>query len=234
MELEEGEIVLCKVNKIEGTSVFVTLLDYDKQGIIVTSEIAPGRIRNIRDYVVPNKIIACKVLRIEKDTISLSLRRVTSKEKKEALELYKKEIAANSTLRTILKDNAPEIIKQIRKEGKICLFIEKARESPGTLEKYIPKEEAEKLYKIICEKKIKNIEVKQEISLSSKSSDGLSRIKRILSFSSPKLEIIYITAGKFLLKVKDNDYKTANKQLQDIMVEIETRAKKEKVEFEYH
>jgi len=64
MTLEEGDLVLCTVEKIVGTIVFVNIDGEKKQGSIVLSEIAPGRIRNLRDYVVPKKKIVCKILRI--------------------------------------------------------------------------------------------------------------------------------------------------------------------------
>ena len=77
----EGDIILCTVEKIEGISVFVTI-DKGGTGSIVTSEIAPGRIRNLRDYVVPNKKIVCKVLKVDPNGhVHLSLRRVTAKER---------------------------------------------------------------------------------------------------------------------------------------------------------
>ena len=63
---EEGEIVLCTVIKIMGTTVFVHLDDYNREGVVSTSEVAPGRIRNIRDYVTINKKIVCKILRIDR------------------------------------------------------------------------------------------------------------------------------------------------------------------------
>lgn len=77
---EEGEVVLCTVKKILPNSVFVTLDEYkDREGIIHISEIAPGRIRTIRDFVKEGKKIVCKVLRTnrEKNQLDLSLRRVT-------------------------------------------------------------------------------------------------------------------------------------------------------------
>jgi len=65
---EEGEIVLCTVKKILYHSVFVNLDEYEnKEGIIHISEISPGRIRNIRDFVKENKTIVCKVLRTNKE-----------------------------------------------------------------------------------------------------------------------------------------------------------------------
>ena len=72
MELEVGDIVLCTVDRIVGTLVFVTMQN-KSEGSIVISEIAPGRIRNLREYVVPKKRIVCKVLRILENRIDLSL-----------------------------------------------------------------------------------------------------------------------------------------------------------------
>ena len=80
MDLDVGEIVMCTVDRIVGTIVFVKI-DGNGEGSIILSEIAPGRIRNLRDYVVPKKRIVCKILRISGDRIDLSLRRVTQKER---------------------------------------------------------------------------------------------------------------------------------------------------------
>jgi translation initiation factor 2 alpha subunit (eIF-2alpha) len=90
MEIEEDSLLLGTVERIEGTTVFVKL-ENGQRGTITTSEIAAGRIKNMREYVAPNKIIVCKVLRILKDHIDLSLRRVSAKEKKEFLEKHRKE-----------------------------------------------------------------------------------------------------------------------------------------------
>ena len=92
-QLEVGDVVLCTVDRIVGTIVFVKI-DGKREGSIILSEIAPGRIRNLRDYVVPKKKIICKILRITGDRIHLSLRRVTPKEQKEIREQYKSEKSA--------------------------------------------------------------------------------------------------------------------------------------------
>ena len=84
-QLEEGQIVLCTVEKIVGTTVFVKIQE-DGEGTLITSEISPGRIRNLRDYVVPGKKIVCKILHIRGNRIHLSLRRVKQNEKKELLD----------------------------------------------------------------------------------------------------------------------------------------------------
>src|SRR3989337_26635 len=103
MSLEEGDIVLCTVDRIVGTTVFVHI-EGNGEGSIVLSQVAPGRIRNIRDYVVPKKKIVCKVLRISGDRIDLSFRRVTQKEQKELKERNKQERSFASILKTVIKD----------------------------------------------------------------------------------------------------------------------------------
>ncbi|TAL53018.1 MAG: S1 RNA-binding domain-containing protein, partial [Nanoarchaeota archaeon] len=80
----ESELVLCTVTNVQGHSVFVKIEDYGISGMIHISEVAPGRIRNIRDYVKEGKLIVCKVLRVNKERghVDLSLRRVTESQKR--------------------------------------------------------------------------------------------------------------------------------------------------------
>src|SRR3989338_5359313 len=72
---EEDELVMCTVTQVQFHSVFVILDEYDKGGMIHISEVSPGRIRNIRDFVREGKKVVCKVLRVnkEKGHIDLSL-----------------------------------------------------------------------------------------------------------------------------------------------------------------
>src|SRR3989338_2586976 len=90
-ELRENDVVLCAVTRIESTGVFAKIEEYDCEGAITLSEISPGRIRNIREFVSVGKKIVCKVLRKNNDRIELSLRRVSAKERDSILEHYKKE-----------------------------------------------------------------------------------------------------------------------------------------------
>jgi len=68
--MEENDLILCKVKKVTNTITFVELPN-GQEGTIVSSEIAPGRIKHMRQYVVPNKQIVCKILKIEGDHIQL-------------------------------------------------------------------------------------------------------------------------------------------------------------------
>jgi translation initiation factor 2 alpha subunit (eIF-2alpha) len=230
--VEIEDIVLCTVEKIESNTVFVNVDEENRKGTIVISEIAPGRIRNIRDFVVPNKKIACKVLRIFPDHLDLSLRRVSTKEKTEILNKYQLEQTSKSALRQILKEKAEQVISKIQGNFKlISEFIINARENSKLIEEYIPKEFQDSIKKMIQKKK-KEVEVKKTIELKCfDEPDGLVRIKKIL-LKKEDAEVNYISAGKFSLSVKAEDYKKANQILDSLIQEIEKDSKSLKCHFE--
>lgn len=232
MALQEGDLVLCTVKQIEGTSVFVELPE-GKHGTIVTSEIAPGRIRNIREYVMPNKKIVCKVLRISQNNIDLSLRRVTSKEKTEVMELFKQEQTAKSALNSLLKEKAKDIEESILKEFKtLAEFFNKAKEDENIVIKYIPKDAQEQVLKIVQKRK-KDIEVQKIVKLKCLEKDGINRVRKILENEDTTIEITYISAGNFQIKIKNADYKKANIKMNEFLAAIEKRAKANVCEYSF-
>jgi len=231
-EFEPGDIVLCTVDRIVGTTVFVNIED-NGEGSIVFSEIAPGRIRNIRDYVVPKKRIVCKVLRISGDRIDLSLRRVTLKEQKQIKERYKQGRGFISILRSVLKEKAEDTLKDISKKGGIHGFLEKVKDDPKNLEELIGKQNSKKVFEIFKAQKPKRAVIKKEIILKSADPDGLEKIKEILGEIGGKegVEIKYISAGKYSLKKAGEDIKEADQKLKEIIEMIEKKAKKGNLDF---
>ena len=194
MELEIGDIVLCTVDRIAGTVVFVEIDGEKNQGSIILSEIAPGRIRNLREYVVPKKRIVCKVLRISKDRIDLSLRRVTQKENKEVLERYKQEKSYQNILKSILGEKTEKIIKEINEKSNLFDFVNEAKQNSKDLEKLIGKSNSEKLIEIIKTQKLKKAIIKKEINLTTKHPDGLEKIKK-LEYLKDKKVVAVCTGG---------------------------------------
>ncbi|GBE19790.1 MAG TPA: hypothetical protein ENG87_05780 [Candidatus Pacearchaeota archaeon] len=232
MTFEVGDIVLCTVDRIVGTIVFVKIPLNGKEieGSIVMSEIAPGRIRNLRDYVVPKKKIVCKVLRISGDRIDLSLRRVTLKEQKEIKEQYKQEKSYKSILKSVLEKKAEGIIKEILKEESLYEFLQEAKENPKKLEKLVGKKDSEKIMEIINAQKQKKTIIKKEINLQTTKPNGLELIKNILG-KVKETEIKYLSAGKYTLQIESTDPKTADNKLKEIIIDIEKDAKKQAMEF---
>lgn len=234
-ELEEGNIVLATVDRIKGTLVFVNFPDPKNpeksiEGSIILSEIAPGRIRNIRNYVFPGKQIPCKILRIsDNGRVELSLRRVSLQEKKELLEEQKQEKKYRSILKTVCgKEKADEIIKKVKKESENSLveFFSEAQKNEKKLEEFLSKENAKKVFEILQTQKPKRSKKRKEISINSKESDGIETIKDILLKTQKEgIEISYISAGKYSLQTESENIKEADKKLKDVIEGL-----KEKVE----
>ncbi|MBU2523243.1 MAG: S1 RNA-binding domain-containing protein [Nanoarchaeota archaeon] len=232
---EPGELVLCRVKEIMKTTVFVNLEKYGKTGVIPTSEIAPGRIRNIRDYVVINKRIICKVLRVDRNTghIDLSLRRVSQKETKEEFQKYENEDIALKILRIVIKENAEKVAGEIKKDHPfIHDFFESSILDPSALNAYLSKEDAKKILDIIREKmKPKKIVLKTMLEISSSAPNGLVLIKDILS-KQKDVAITYIGAPNYLMIVEDENPKIANKKIETAINSIMNLAKKSGVKVE--
>jgi len=110
---EEDELVMSTITKVQFHSVFANLDEYGKSGMIHISEVSPGRIRNIRDFVKEGKKVVCKVLRINKDKghIDLSLRRVTETQRRSKVDEIKQEQKAEKILEFVAKDAKIDVKK---------------------------------------------------------------------------------------------------------------------------
>ncbi len=235
-ELEEGKVVLCTVENISKATVFVKIHEIgipeekQKQGSIVMSEIASGRIRNIRDYVIPKKKIVCKVLKISGDRIELSLRRVSQDEQKAVMEEHRQEKSHKAILKAVLGEKSKEIIKEIQKENSVHQFLQDAKQNAKKLEKLVGKKEAEKILEILNSQKQTTHSIKKIIKLKSFAPNGLEEIKDIFS-EIKNAEIKYISAGNYSIKTDDKEKKLADRKLKDILDKIEKQAKKQEIEF---
>lgn len=230
---EVGELVLCTVGDVLKTSAFVKLDKYNQTGILVMSEISPGRIRNIRDFVVPNKKIVCKVLRVDKEKghIDLSLRRVSLKETKEAIVAYKREKEAEAILKRagLAKESIDKLNEKI-KQGNNSLFefLQNATENPELFKKFGLTKESEIIIKLIKERvKIKKIIAKSKFSVkfSLEREKSVDAIKKALDVKKPNVKITYLGSPFYHISVESNNYKEANKILLEVLEEIKKRIK---------
>jgi translation initiation factor 2 subunit 1 len=229
MSYKEDDLVLGTVKSIEGTTAFVEL-DAKTQGSLAFSEIAPGRIRNIREFISIGKKIACKVLRVQGNHIELTFRRVTAKERELVLDNYKKERVLAIMLKPILKDKTEKTLGTILEQYTAPEFMEKARSDSSLLTKFVSKSEAETLQKLFAEKEEREKSVKKNVMLKSLSPSGLIDIQHTLA--TKDAEIHYLGSSTFSVSVKDADFKKANIKMAAVITEIEARAKKHALKIE--
>ena len=228
---EEGELVMCTISSIHYHSVFVRIEDYDRTGLIHISEVSPGRIRNIRDYVVEGKKVVCKVISInrEKGHIDLSLRRVNEGEKRKKVDSIKQdqkcakiiEFAAK-TLKIDPKELQTKLSQQIlKKYDQIYECFEDIVANNTSLAKVgVEKDIDDVLTALIMERiKPKEVIIKEHVKLTSHLSDGIDHIKAALSSAesvSENLEIVYAGGGKYKVTVTTPDYKSAEKIIEKV------------------
>lgn len=225
--IRELEVVLCTVNLIDNANVSVTLDETGLKGNITFSEISPGRIRNIREFVSVGKKIVCKVMRKKDDHLELSLRRVTAKEREEVMQHYKNERVLASILKPILNDKVAETIDKLKKDNPSEELLDKLREQPDIIKKYVTSQQLEQLKKNLTEKQEKEKEVQKKISIKSDSESGIIHIKDALQTSDA--DISYLGSGQFLIRVKGKEYKQANAQLDKVIAGIKEKAKAHKI-----
>ncbi len=229
-ELKEGDIVLCTVTQIENANVIVAVDEHNCKGNLIFSEISPGRIRNIREFVSIGKKIAAKVLRKNDAHTEVSLRRVPAKERDDIVGRYKKDRIFASMLKPILGDKTIQIIEEIKKEGDIVEIYDKLRETPEIIKKFIAAAQFEQLKKQLAEKKDKEKVVHKTIVVKSSSESGIKDIRTVLT--TDEADISYLGSSQFLVRVKGREYKQANTQLDKVLAAIKDKAKTHKVQFE--
>jgi translation initiation factor 2 subunit 1 len=219
---EEGELVFCTITSVQSHSVFAKLEEYGSSGMIHISEIAPGRIRNIRDYVVENKTVVCKVIKINQDRghIDISLRRVTESQKRAKINEIKQQQKAEKIIELIAKQikmSASDLYKQIsektsdRFEYVFEAFLEIAKGDLPISELNLPKQTSEALNESIIQRiKPPVVELKGKLTLTSYDSDGVSVVKESLKKAEKEgAEVSYMGAGTYLVRVTAENYKSA-------------------------
>ena len=228
--MNEGNLVLCTVEKVTNTVTFVRLPN-EEEGTIISSEIAPGRIKFMRQYVVPNKKIVCKVLKADNGHIHLSLRRVTGKEKKEVMQQYKQDRAIHAAFNQILDDKSKDIKHKILKDYEtLTAFVDATKENKNLIKTYFPKEKEKALLRII-DKRRKSHEMSVHINVTSLEDDGILHIKDLFDLGDSHIRVTYLSAGEFRLKLVVDDFKQGKKDLQDLLTNLEKKAKKTHLEF---
>jgi translation initiation factor 2 subunit 1 len=222
---EESEIVLCTVTKIFPNAVFATLDEYQgKSGMIHISEVSPGRIRNIRDYVIEGRKVVCKVLgvRVEKGHIDLSLRRVNEMQKKQktnALKMEQKAEKLIENLATKLKIDIKKLYQEITKnmwdnfEYVHECFDSIVAEEFDVKKLKLDKKIEQALVDIVKEKiKLPEVEIKGTLSFQSWESNGIDVMKEELTkVKKGGVDISYLGSGQFKVIIKAPDYDLAEK-----------------------
>ena len=241
-----NDFVICTVKDILHHSVFVRLDEYSNlEGLVHISEIAPGRIRNIRDYVKPDKTIVCKVLKVNKENrqIDLSLRRVSINSMKLTLDENRQEEKAEKLLEFVGKQLKLDLNKMYEEVGiKIIDSFGSLREGfnkisfgeNDLLKKTGVNETIANLLSKLIKEKIKPIKIKVKLVLELRNYDynGIELIKKLLEKAYEdyikkgfEITFTYLSAPKYLLELVTTDKKNSDNLIETIASEIIEKGK---------
>ncbi len=239
---EEGEVVICTVKRITPHAAFVELDEYGKEAMLHISEISSKWVKRIRDFVNVGSKIVCKVISTRNNMIDVSLRRVSSGERKRKLEEWKIEnrlyTLINALSKAKRKTTTEKIIKEIVSEfGSLRNLFEEYKENKEIMEEVnIPKTWKSKISKIFDDLiKSSMVSIKKEIKINCFEGDGIERIRNLLKKmlemgKDYNLKISYLSSPRYLIKLTAKDYKSGEKFLSNLIENISKIARKEKVE----
>ena len=231
---DPGELVVGKIEEIEDFGVFVDLQEYeDKQGLIHISEVASGWIKNVRDHVREGQIAVCKVLDVDESAqqIDLSLKDVNDHQRSDKIQDWKNEQKADNWMEIAFGEEIDdELYTAVANEllaahGSLYDGFEQAAiHGEEALENTdLSDEEIEAIVDTARENvSVPYVTVSGYVDLSNPSPSGVDGIKTALSAAEGngevpdevELEVTYVGAPEYRLKVKAPNYKTAEDQLE--------------------
>lgn len=231
---EVGDLVIGTIKSITSYGAYVSLDEYEKEGLLHISEVSSGWVRNIRSFVREGQKVVLKVLRVdaEKRHVNLSLRRVTKRERREKILFWKRDRKAESLLRsTSEKSKIPleEIYEKAGSKieesfGRLYDGLEKtARDGVDVLlEIGVPEDIATAIAEVAREKiKISMVRVRGNLELQCTKPNGATLIRESLLSAQkvgkpkgPRVRVYVVSPPNYRIEVLAENYKEAEKFLE--------------------
>ncbi len=249
-----NELVVATVQEVSNHGAYVTLDEYDnKRAYVHISELSRTWVKNIRVHVREGQRIVAKVLRIDpqRDQIDLSIKRVPEQMKKLKLLESKRAQTANTLFKMIVekmpekeRDKSDEI-QQILVTNHDMLYYGLEFASTSTvkeiMEMGIPEDWAKVIQKIASENIVAaTVEIRGTADISIPGGDGVIKLKEALIAGRDNVKekntIIKIyTEGspRYAIEVKSEDYKVAEKALENALQRIEEIVERNKGTFSF-
>jgi len=234
---EVGDLVVATVKNIVGYGAYVSLDEFDKEGLLHISEISSRWVRNIRNHVREGQKVVLQVLRVDpsKGQVDLSLRRVSKDERRKKIEEWKKARKAETLLTSAAVALGTDVEALYEKEGvKLMDFYGslyaglEAGAKKGIdafTEAGLGKKAAKALLEAAREKiVVKGVTIQGVLEMSSMGSRGVEEIrdalmatKKVAEENEAEADIYSLGAPKYRIEVTADDYKKAEAALEKIV-----------------
>ncbi len=235
-----GELVLCKIVRINPNSAIALLEEYDVEGMIHISEISRGWVRDIRKHIKAGQLVIAKVIGVERRYVSLSMKRVDPSQEKQKMKDYKLNQKAEKMLEIASKEMKVSLDKAYETAGypiqdnfgSLYEGFKLALKKPEALKEILTGEWVETLRRI-AEKNLeqKEVEFKRKLVIKSYEPDGIDKIKKLLKEAEKMgLSVSYIAAPEYLIRYTTKDVKKGKKEFSEKLEKIAELASRSGVE----
>ncbi len=229
---EPGELVVGEVDEIEDFGVFVDLKEYqDRQGLVHVSEVASGWIKNVRDHVSEGQTVVAKVLDVDRDAqqIDLSLKDVNDHQRSDTIQDWKNEQKADNWMELAFGDDEETIIAVanalLGEFGSLYEAFEEAaiRGHPALEDVDLADERIDAVIETARENvSVPYVTVTGYVDLECPAGDGVDAVREALESAEGNgtvgddidLEVTYVGAPEYRLRVQAPNYKTAEDELE--------------------
>ncbi len=220
-----GSLVIAQVAKITQFGAYCRLPEYNNMEVFMPiREVSSGWIKNIREFIHEGQNLVCKVVLYDKDrnTIDVSLKKVTPKETKVKIGEYNLEKRLGALLNQAAKQAGLQGNEQIMQElqhefGSYTNLFQQATTNSEQFEKLkIPKKLKEEIQKAIeANRKEKKHTVSYIATISTFNTEsGASELRGMLSEAQKAgVEVSYISAPKYRFLSDGKDYTEAESKI---------------------
>ena len=229
-----GELVVGRVDEIEDFGVFVDLEEYeDKRGLVHVSEVASGWIKNVRDHVNTDQMVVCKVLEVDEDAqqVDLSIKDVNDHQRSEKVQDWKNEQKADKWMEIVFGEDVDDnTFRRVANElieayGTLYDgFEEAAIHGHEALDRTdLADDELDAIVETARENvSVPYVTVTGYVDLEAPGADGVEDVREALAAAEGNgevpdevdLEVTYVGAPEYRIRVQAPNYKTAEAQLE--------------------
>lgn len=219
-----GEFVIIKITKIMPHGAYCRLTEYNIDSYLPISEVSSGWIKNIHEFIKEGQQDVAKVIFVDraKRSVDISLKKATSKDKKDKTNDYGLEKRAEGMVNKSIaiskqENNKQTIIFELSKHAKSYNeLINGIFEGKDPLSNFKEKEFKQALYEIVAKTiKPKTYTVAYNMDLTTTDTKtGLNSIKEALtSIEKEGIEVLYLGAPRYRLLATDASYLKAEERI---------------------
>jgi translation initiation factor 2 subunit 1 len=230
---EEGDLVIGTVTSIRNFGAFVTLDEYgSREAFIHLSEVATGWVKYIRDHIREGQKIVARVLRVDpaKNQIDLSLKRINDHQRREKTQQWKNEGRALRLVDQVAQalkitaDEAADLFgaSLVEKYGSLFSAFEIASADAKRFQKENEKAPWVAAFLKVARDNIvpPQVTILGTLTISDPRPDGVDHVRAALlaaeQVDPSAVEVRYIGAPKYRLRVVASQYKQAEETLKRV------------------